>query len=327
MHKPGSMPAAMAASLVAIVAVAGVVPSRAAADTCLTAPNGPTPKGQHWYYHLDHAKNRKCWYLRAANGAATPAVAASPTETPAPPPKASVAAAPARPAASSQPPASAPTPPVSAAVSAPPAADAGAVVTGAPPASPQAPVTADGAQNAGSVWPDASPTAGAAVQQAEAAPSAVTTAVTPPATTGAVSTAPPPAAADAAPSPAPVTTRSAQSAAPAIVQSARTAAPETPPAAAPADTASHPFVETALAGLLAAVLALGVFAIGFVMLRRKRVRAEPADVVIPRFGSKSARRDGGLFKLPDREAPPLQAGPIRSSLIPEQVSLSRVPRR
>lgn len=34
------------------------------ADKCLTKPNGPALKGQHWYYHLDHVHNRQCWHLR-----------------------------------------------------------------------------------------------------------------------------------------------------------------------------------------------------------------------------------------------------------------------
>lgn len=35
------------------------------ADDCLAAPNSPTPQGSHWYYRMDWAKQRKCWYLRA----------------------------------------------------------------------------------------------------------------------------------------------------------------------------------------------------------------------------------------------------------------------
>jgi hypothetical protein len=33
------------------------------ADDCLAAPNRPPAPGGHWYYHLDHATDRKCWYL------------------------------------------------------------------------------------------------------------------------------------------------------------------------------------------------------------------------------------------------------------------------
>lgn len=37
----------------------------ARADDCLTAPNSPAPVGSHWYYHMDQANQRKCWYLHA----------------------------------------------------------------------------------------------------------------------------------------------------------------------------------------------------------------------------------------------------------------------
>lgn len=36
-----------------------------AADDCLSAPKDETPAGSHWYYRLDHATKRHCWYLRA----------------------------------------------------------------------------------------------------------------------------------------------------------------------------------------------------------------------------------------------------------------------
>jgi hypothetical protein len=35
-----------------------------AADDCLAAPKDETPEGSHWYYRIDHATNRHCWYLR-----------------------------------------------------------------------------------------------------------------------------------------------------------------------------------------------------------------------------------------------------------------------
>lgn len=35
-----------------------------AEENCLPAPNGPTPKGSHWYYRTDPIKQSKCWYLR-----------------------------------------------------------------------------------------------------------------------------------------------------------------------------------------------------------------------------------------------------------------------
>jgi hypothetical protein len=36
-----------------------------AADTCLAGPKGVAPKGSHWYYRIDHATKRNCWYVRA----------------------------------------------------------------------------------------------------------------------------------------------------------------------------------------------------------------------------------------------------------------------
>jgi hypothetical protein len=38
-------------------------PLNSAADDCLAKPNAPSPPGQHWYYHLDRATHRECWYL------------------------------------------------------------------------------------------------------------------------------------------------------------------------------------------------------------------------------------------------------------------------
>lgn len=35
------------------------------ADDCLVQPNSSAPEGSHWYYHIDRATQRKCWYLRA----------------------------------------------------------------------------------------------------------------------------------------------------------------------------------------------------------------------------------------------------------------------
>jgi hypothetical protein len=34
-----------------------------AADNCLAGPKGQTPAGGHWYYRIDHATKRHCWYL------------------------------------------------------------------------------------------------------------------------------------------------------------------------------------------------------------------------------------------------------------------------
>jgi hypothetical protein len=34
-----------------------------AADDCVATPNAQAPQGSHWYYHVDRATHRACWYL------------------------------------------------------------------------------------------------------------------------------------------------------------------------------------------------------------------------------------------------------------------------
>src|SRR6202171_2855810 len=41
----------------------GAAPSAAAADDCLSGPKGQTPAGGHWYYRIDRATKRHCWYI------------------------------------------------------------------------------------------------------------------------------------------------------------------------------------------------------------------------------------------------------------------------
>jgi len=36
-----------------------------AADECMEKPNAPAPQASHWYYRIDRATNRQCWYLGA----------------------------------------------------------------------------------------------------------------------------------------------------------------------------------------------------------------------------------------------------------------------
>jgi hypothetical protein len=50
------------ASVTLIVATNGAAH---AADNCLSGPKGAAPKGSHWYYRIDHATKRNCWYVRA----------------------------------------------------------------------------------------------------------------------------------------------------------------------------------------------------------------------------------------------------------------------
>ena len=51
-------------TLVLIAAMSTQSTRGAYSDDCLAQPNGPTPQGQHWYYRIDHANNkRQCWHL------------------------------------------------------------------------------------------------------------------------------------------------------------------------------------------------------------------------------------------------------------------------
>jgi hypothetical protein len=58
-------PSTIFASLLAGAALATLShgPVRAA-DECLSSPKDETPDGSHWYYRIDHATKRHCWYLR-----------------------------------------------------------------------------------------------------------------------------------------------------------------------------------------------------------------------------------------------------------------------
>jgi hypothetical protein len=49
-----------------VIAAAEAAPpaTQAAADGCLSAPQGATPSGSHWYYRIDRVTKRQCWYLR-----------------------------------------------------------------------------------------------------------------------------------------------------------------------------------------------------------------------------------------------------------------------
>jgi hypothetical protein len=63
------------ASGIIVGLLAGVpltVPRQAAnAAECLTSPGQDATQGQHWYYRIDHANNKRhCWYLRDEGGKA-----------------------------------------------------------------------------------------------------------------------------------------------------------------------------------------------------------------------------------------------------------------
>lgn len=84
---------AIFASVLAGTSLAGLSLNAArAADDCLATPNAETPAGSHWYYRIDHATKRHCWYLRA-EGEALSQTAAPNSSGPAKP-AAPIAAAP-----------------------------------------------------------------------------------------------------------------------------------------------------------------------------------------------------------------------------------------
>ena len=53
-------------ALLALLALAATSAARdARATDCLAGPNAQAPAGSHWYYRLDRATHRKCWYIGA----------------------------------------------------------------------------------------------------------------------------------------------------------------------------------------------------------------------------------------------------------------------
>ena len=66
---------ALVATLLMWGAGVGAPANTVRADDCLTEPNSPAPQGSHWYYHIDRATQRKCWYVRAADQPAQQAAA------------------------------------------------------------------------------------------------------------------------------------------------------------------------------------------------------------------------------------------------------------
>ena len=77
--------AILAALVPAMVLSVGLHHAQGAANNCLAKPNAAPPRGSHWYYRVDQAGNRRCWFL--APEGATPRQALSPKPAPNPPPK------------------------------------------------------------------------------------------------------------------------------------------------------------------------------------------------------------------------------------------------
>ena len=77
---------AIIAALVPVMVLSvGLHHAQGAADNCLAKPNAAPPQGSHWYYRVDQAGNRRCWFL--APEGAWPRQALSPKPAPNPPPK------------------------------------------------------------------------------------------------------------------------------------------------------------------------------------------------------------------------------------------------
>jgi hypothetical protein len=74
------------AIILAIVVGATAAASRMApaGDDCLAAPNAGAPPGSHWYYRLDRATHRKCWYVGAQGTKVRRAAATPPASARAP---------------------------------------------------------------------------------------------------------------------------------------------------------------------------------------------------------------------------------------------------
>jgi hypothetical protein len=73
----GQIPRPIGIALVSMLLISGITvgtpANNARAVDCLAAPTSAAPKNSEWHYRTDRAKQRKCWYLRAAQTAVVPA--------------------------------------------------------------------------------------------------------------------------------------------------------------------------------------------------------------------------------------------------------------
>jgi hypothetical protein len=86
-HRMGNAVTAILVGALASVTLAVAANGMArAADNCLSGPKGAAPTGSHWYYRVDRAAKKNCWYVRSETPPASrnsSVVEASPqTETP-----------------------------------------------------------------------------------------------------------------------------------------------------------------------------------------------------------------------------------------------------
>jgi hypothetical protein len=68
-----------ATSLLAVASGAGGV---AQAAECLSAPDSHASPGTWWYYRVDRATNRRCWYLGAKGATSRPVALSETPQTP-----------------------------------------------------------------------------------------------------------------------------------------------------------------------------------------------------------------------------------------------------
>jgi hypothetical protein len=84
MHMPNPttsfVSAILIGSLASITLIVATNGAARAADSCLPGPKGAAPKGSHWYYRVDHATKRNCWYVRAEGEKPVAARHSSPTK-------------------------------------------------------------------------------------------------------------------------------------------------------------------------------------------------------------------------------------------------------
>ena len=64
-------------TLLALFVGATVLANAARAGDCIAAPNSQSPPGKHWWYRLDWATKRKCWYVGSLSRSAEEAAPAT----------------------------------------------------------------------------------------------------------------------------------------------------------------------------------------------------------------------------------------------------------
>ncbi|MBX9709901.1 MAG: hypothetical protein K2X60_02605 [Xanthobacteraceae bacterium] len=64
--------------LVGSIVIAASSCTTAFADECLSGPKGTTPGGKHWYYRIDRATKKHCWYVREEGGKTRKVASAKP---------------------------------------------------------------------------------------------------------------------------------------------------------------------------------------------------------------------------------------------------------